>query len=218
MIIYGLSMQGKKEEVPNDVAEWLVSRMEKYPNIDFKVDHDEMISLDPKQRDEMLKQIKKFSRIFHLEHKTNGEKGVIAVVFPYQNEIWRVKITGGLDDHGNMVGRGDPEFNEKIKRPLPPELRNEIAGLTDEKNVERIQLGGKEGPMAKVREEDEPLLDEPKEFVPLPADMRWTSEVSMSGEQFNDLLSDPQTKERIKQALYEKDWDTLRELRNRKMH
>jgi hypothetical protein len=218
MIIYGISMQGKKEEIPTEVAEWLIRRMEKYPNVDFKIDQDEMIGLDPKQREQMLEQMKKFSRIFHPEHKTSGEKGVLAVVFPYKNEIWRVKITGGLDDNGNIIGRSDPEFNEKIKRGLPAELRNEIAGLIEEKNVEKIQLGEKEGPMAKVREEDEPLLSEPAEFIPFPSDMRWTSEVSMSGEQFNDLMEDPETKEQTKKALYEKDWDTLRELRNSKMH
>ena len=218
MIIYGHTMQGKKEEVPDDIAKWLIGRIEKYPNVDFTIDYDEMIGLDPKQREDLLEQMKKFSRIFLPEHKTAGEKGVQTVVFPYQSEIWRVKITGGLDEHGNIIGRSDPEINEKLKRGLTAGLRNKIAGLTEEEHVEKIMLDGKEGPPAKVREVDEPLRNRPNELVPFPSDMRWTSELSMSGEQFNDLMQDPGVRERAKEALYEKDWDALRELRNKKMN
>jgi hypothetical protein len=211
-------MEGQKEEVPTDVAKWLINRMEKYPTVDFTIDRDEMMGLDPQQQEQLAEQMKKFSRIFLPEHKTSGEKGVLTVIFPYQNEIWRIKITGGLDAEGNIIGRSDPEINEKLKSPLPPKLRNEIAGLTEEKNIEQIQLEDKEGPMAKVREESEPLLNEPGEFVPFPAEMIWTSKISIHGEQFNDLTKDPEIREQTKQALYEKDWDKLRKIRNDKMH
>lgn len=51
----------------------------------------------------------------------SGEKGILTGVFPYKREIWRVKITGGLD---------------------------------------------KDGPPAKVRENDEPLLNKPNTITP----------------------------------------------------
>ncbi|MBI5135467.1 hypothetical protein HZA86_04530 [Candidatus Uhrbacteria bacterium] len=217
MLIYGITMQGKKEEVPSDVAAWLVDRMKKYPTVDFTIDRDEMTRLSPQHREQTAELMKKFSRFFYPEHKTRGENGVLIVVFPYQNEIWSVRITGGLDGEGNIIGRSDPEINTKLKRPLPAQLRNDIAGLTEEKNIEQVQVGGNEGFRAKVRREDEPLLSEPREFFPLPAELKWLSEMTMSGEQFNNLMSSPEKKERVVKALYEKDWGALRKLRGEEL-
>ena len=38
MIVYGLTMQGKSEEIPKEVATWVFDRESKYPNIEFVID------------------------------------------------------------------------------------------------------------------------------------------------------------------------------------
>jgi hypothetical protein len=218
MIIYGTSMQDRNEEIPKDVAEWLINKIEKYPNVDFMINHDEMIGLDNALRGQLAELMKGFSRIFIPERKTHGKNGVRTVVFPYTNEIWRITITGGLDADGNIIGRSDPEISAKIKRNLPPELRNEIAGLDEIHTIDEIQLDGRGALFAKAREEGEPLMNKPEELIPFPYDIKWTSEVNMTGEQFTNLMQDPETREQTRKAIEEKDWDSLRELRNRKMH
>ncbi|MFH1559769.1 MAG: hypothetical protein ABIC19_04660 [Patescibacteria group bacterium] len=195
-------MQGKAEEVPKEVATWLLERNSRYPNIDFTVD---CWDPHPSQIEEFETTARKYSRLYSLNASLHG---VLLVIFPYLRQSWNVKIVGGLDDKENIADRAKVE---NIK-PLSVQLRAEIAGLPKLEELEQISdemigLARKKG--------DEPL-EKAIEMTPLPSDLRWTSEVSMSGEEFNELLSDPMTKKEAERAIWEKDWETLKRLKEQR--
>ncbi len=68
MIVYGLTMQGKNDEVPVEVAAWLLERNSKYQNsIDFQVDVNPVRPEDAPQYNPLPKSI----------FKSLGEESVV---------------------------------------------------------------------------------------------------------------------------------------------
>jgi len=203
MIVYGLTMQEKPEVVPDEVAVWLLERNDRYPNIEFNINCSEPTS--PEQVEEYKLGVR-YSRLYHMR----GPAGhVMSVTFPYANQSWNIRIVGGLTKDGKIANLGKDEDTTG----LTAQLRQEIAGLPD--NTEKVHRS-EDGwvtlgtPVAA----DEPSRKEPVEFIPLPADGRWTSELTMSGAEILDLVEGPVTerKEALVQAISEKDWETARRL------
>ncbi len=195
MIVYGLTMQGKKEEFPVKVVAWLLERNSLYLNtIDFTVDVHEV---SPEQAEEYKPIAQKYFQIFGLK---NPGFGILHVSFLYGTESWSVKIVGGLDKEGNLADRS----NQEVAMSLGAGRRAEIADF--DAKAEKIS----ENSFGLLRQPANPLKDKPKEMVSLPPDSRWTSEVSMTGAELGSLLSDPQTKEQAGHAIWQKDWQTLK--------
>jgi len=201
MIVYGLTMQGKQEAAPEEVATWLLERNSRYPNIDFTVECSE---LNPSEKTKWRDEAVKYSRIFVKDEFMHW--GISEVIFPYLSQIWEVRITGLIDDQGEILNPESPEYMGGHK--LPPKLRLEIAGVPEPELVKMY-----DHKLGLPRKKHEPVLEEPKVMIPLPHGLRWTSEVSMSGEEFNKLLSDPRTKEEAERAIWNKDWETLKRLK-----
>lgn len=212
MIVYGLTMQGKPEGVPKEVAAWLIERNSRYPNIDFTVDCRDS---HPSEVEEFESAARKYSRIYYLTapFSAGNVLNVLSIIFPYLKQIWIIKIVGGLDSEGKIADRTKTE----VIKPLPVQLRAEIAGLPTipglplPSEMERLN---KENVVI-IRRKDEPPLEKPTEMIPLPSDFRWTSEVTMSGEELSNLpklLSNPQTRDEILRAYSEKDWETFKRL------
>jgi len=197
MIVYGLTMQEKPEQVPKEVATWLLERNSRYPNVDFTV---ECRDPHPSQVEEFVSMARKWSRVFSYSPPYYG---IGAVSFLYLMQCWNVRIIGGLDEEGNIADRSKVEDIQPFSR----ELRAEIAGLPPD--FERVG----EGMIGIPRQDDDAPLEKPTEMISLPPDLRWTSDVSMSGEEFNKLLNDPQTKTEAERAIWEKDWEALKRLK-----
>jgi hypothetical protein len=205
MIIYGLTMQEKPEAVPKEVAEWLRDSIARYPNIDFEIDVHE-ISAGGKAEYEAA--IQKYVRAYDYAQK--GGFGVTTVTFLYAPESWTVRIVGGKDKDGNIISR---DANAET-HPLGAKLRAEIAGISNGSGLLPALVPLSDETVAMPRN-GEPILERP-EMIPFSSDGRMTSEVSMSGGEFADLLNDPTTKEEAMRAIWAKDWPTIRRLRDQK--
>lgn len=223
MITYGFTMQGRPDMVPDEVAVWLLERNNRYPNVEFVVDCDEPSA----QQVEEYKKASRYSRLF------SGPVGSVRYVsFPYQNQSWRVKIAGGLTNNGKIADLTKLSKEETWDTMMfSKKLRCEIAGLPE--NAETI-FEGKSGWTKGIPLGDtEPSRTKPLEFIPLSADGRYTSELTIapvpasghsgsqwksghtiSHEEFLDVVEGPETgrKKAIMEALSMKDWETARNL------
>ena len=210
MYIFGISMQNREPRVPKEVAEWIKERMEKYPpDVDFELNYAGLEAYTPEQRQQYQELVKKYSRFY----KMRGI-GVMAVTFPYLNESWSVKIIMGADKEGQFLDPNDSYWGDKYDVKRTDELRREIAGLPAEDQMESVM----ESNMGEKRREGNPALEMPREYVEFLPEMEKTSEVQMTGEQFAELANDPKTSEEFGRAIMEKDWETLKKLKSRKIH
>lgn len=198
MIVYGLSMKGRPEEVPSEIAPWLFERNTRYPAIDFTLECSEA---HPEQAEEFAGIARQYSQLFGFSRFG----GVSSVTFPYLNEMWHVRIVGGLDPDKNIV---NSSFKGEIM-PLGDILRNEIAGYSPDKGAVRLSEEGVGIPRA----QNEPVSVKPTSMVPFPSDLRWTSEVSMSGKEFGELLTNPKTQSEAEKAIWAKDWKAMERLK-----
>lgn len=212
MIVYGLTMQGKLEAVPKEVATWLIERNSRYPNIDFIVD---CWDPHPSQKAEFESAALKYSRLYLF----NGPLGGVGqVLFPYLSQSWNVKIVGGLDKKGEIADKSGHNYLENFGSPLPVALRAEIVAFPDSSMLEKVS----DKVMAVPRKENELALNAPEKLVLLPSDFRWTSEFSLSGEEIEKfaqhagLLLEPDIQKEAERALRAKDWETLKRLQSRK--
>ena len=152
MIVYGLTMQEKPEQVPKEVATWLLERNSRYPNVDFTV---ECRDPHPSQVEEFVSMARKWSRVFSY---SPPDYGIGAVSFLYLMQCWNVRIIGGLDEEGNIADRSKVEDIQPFSR----ELRAEIAGLPPD--FERVG----EGMIGIPRQDDDAPLEKPTEMISLP--------------------------------------------------
>ena len=197
MIVYGLTMQAKTEEVPVELAAWLLERNTRYLNtIEFKVDVYEVPVVDAAQYQPVAE---KYSQLFA---RRNSTSGISDVSFLFKTQTWTVRIIGGSNADGTLADR-----NEQTTLPLSAAQRAEIAGLdTNAEQVNELVFGI-------LRKSAEPLKERPTEMMALPADGRWTSEVSMSGAELKGLMGDPNIRDLAAQAIWQKDWDTIKRLK-----
>ncbi len=210
MFIYGLSMQGLEPKIPKEVADWIKERMVKYPlEVDFELNHSSIDTYTPENREQYQNLVRQYERFYNLRGP-----GVMAVTFPYLNESWYVKIMVGVDKEGKILDPNDPNYMEKYDGKRTNELRNEIAGLPSEDKIEKLQ----EGTVGEKRKEGDAALELPREYEEFFPDLEKTSEVTMSGEQYAELAKDPVVKKEFNRAISENDWETLRKLKNRKIH
>ncbi len=89
MISFGITMQDAPNELPAEVAIWLLERAERYPDVEFKVDYwdipDEEVDFNNKLR-------LRFSRLIELR----GWGAPLTVRFVYPKQSWFVRIIGDL--------------------------------------------------------------------------------------------------------------------------
>lgn len=201
MIVYGLNMQGKKDEVPVEVAKWLLERNPSYLNtIEFQINAD---PVRPEHAAQYEPIAQKYSRLFS---HTAPMGGILSVTFPYRTEIWHVRIVGGTNADGEITDR----TQLATVKPLSAKQRAEIAGW----NPIAEEMEGKNTGF--LRQADDPLKDHPTAMVALPADLRWTSELWLTGQELSDLLTDPKIGNQVGLAISTKDWATLRRLADEK--
>lgn len=199
MIVYGTSLQNKPEEAPQEVAAWLLERVTRYPNIEFKVD-----CWEPhhSEAEAMAEQARLFSRLFACHAPRQGAS---VVMFPYLRQRWHVKIIGATDRQGNIIDHRAVETGGDLL-PLSASLRAEIAGMPgDAQHIGEKMYGI-------PRQPGDQVYDLPEQMVPLSPDWRWTSALSLTGEQFNNLLNEPEIKDDVQRALAAKDWGALKRL------
>ncbi len=213
MIIYGLRMQGKSNLVPKEVAEWLVERNSRYPKIDFEIN---CLEPHPSEKEKLESTARKYSKIYGFNAPL---RGVGAVSFPYLSQYWVVRVIGGLDKKGEIADKNDPNYLDNFGGPLPVSLRAEIVALPDLSTLEKIE----DKAMGVLRKENEPVLKEPKEFIPLIPDGRYTSELSISGADFEPFVEfvplleseDTNIREEALRLYYKKDWEALKRLKDK---
>lgn len=204
MVILGLTMQNRDKTVPQEVAEWLKARREKYPLVEFQVD---VMKTEGMAGYRELSE--KYQRFYSMQ-SSGPVKGCGNVVFPYGRESWHVKIMGLVDEEGKIV---DASLAEKGKyRSLPAEFRNAIAGIPLE-NVSET-----EGGIGEVREADNPLRDAPGEMVEIPWDFRRESEVTMSAMDFGEIMDDSKTRKEATDAFVRKGWEGFGEFVKKRSH
>jgi len=134
--------------------------------------------------------------------------GLSGVNFPYPGQNWSIRIIGGVDKDGNIV-----DVNaEKSAGGFSPELRREISGIPE--NVELVSQESEWWATVGVPFKSDEAPITPTEYVPLDADGRWTSELTMSPDEILDVVDGPRTerKEALVKAISEKDWETARRL------
>jgi hypothetical protein len=209
MIIFGLGMQGKKDAVPKEVFEWLKKQNEKYPNVQFEINLS--VPSTEEQQTEFKKMASQYACVFIKDPQY--VHGIRDVLFPYISEAWRVTIIGLENEKGEVLNPGSEEYEKG--RALSPELRFEISGMPALESMESYS----EYVLGFPRKKDEPVLEKSAEMIPLEPDGgRWTSEVSMTGQKFNELLNDKKTGRKTEAAIYNKDWEALKHLKMRSMH
>lgn len=161
MYIPGLTMQDRDPKIPTEVAEWIKERMDKYPQgVDFELNYIGIEKHTIEQRQQYQEFVKKYSRFY-----TMRGIGVMSVTFPYFNESWNVKILVGADKEGNILNMDNAEvYNKNYDIQRTNQLRNEIAGLPGEDQIEKIQ----DAVVGQKRQHNEPFLEVPKEYVEFP--------------------------------------------------
>lgn len=212
MITYGLRMQERADAIPKDVAEWLKERNALYPNINFHVNCWEPSS---SEKTEWEENARKYSRIFVKDGGFGW--GISDVFFPYLDQVWAIKIIGLANEKGEILHPENSEYENGVS--LPPHLRFEIAGVPPVEMLEKFNHS-----LGLPRKENEPVLKEPKEFVLFTPDGRWTSELLISGADFEPFVEfapllkdeDPNIREEALRLYYKKDWKSLRRLKERR--
>jgi len=214
MITYGLRMQERPDAVPKEVAVWLAERNLRYPKINFTVDCHEPHS---SQKEEFASMARQYSRlyIFWKGFVSTRVSDVNIVVFPYLSEQWTIKIVGGINEKKEIA---DLTIDE-VRRSLPASVRAEIAGLPVVADLPPDMEKVNENCVGILRQKEDMPLDKPTEMIPLSADGRYASELSLSGEELNHLtefaplLENPATREEATNLFYKKDWETLKRLK-----
>ena len=149
-------MQNREPKIPKEIAEWIRERMAKYPpDVDFQIDYTTTEQHPLEQREQYQELVKKYSRLYFMRGT-----GVMSVNFLYLNESWYVKIMLGVDKDGKILAENDPLYNGKFDHQRTNQLRNEIAGLPAEDKTEKIQ----ESTLGEKRDENNPVLETPKEY------------------------------------------------------
>jgi hypothetical protein len=207
MISYGLTMQDKPHEVPEELAKWILERNARYPNVEFKIDCLDRDRSHVDTNESTTKELVVFYGISGL--------GVTTVTFSYPTQSWSVRTIGGVDSAGNIVSA---YADVESVGPLPRDLRAEIAGLPKKTKVVSKRPGSTVVVMDSKENPGTPS-ETPLRMVPLTADVLWTSELSLSGgefeylTEFEPLLYNPATREEAIRLFYKKDWEALRRLK-----
>ena len=202
MISLGTSLQ-HTEEIPVEVAEWLRERNEKYPGVNFKVDKWEVRDVDAEQEAKGMRAIReKYAKSYSFKMG-----GTFFVNFLYGQESWMVHIIGAVNDAGEIRNTFTiPEGEEgRAFHPLPPQLRNEIAGLVREQ-AERVDTKSsmeKEVVMyAEPRTEATPFRERPETLGRTEYDARYTAAMRFeSGKAFQETLDDPERRQALADYL-----------------
>jgi len=196
MIILGLQLQNT-DKVPEKIAAWVEERNEAFPDIKFEINKYTPPAEEIGREGRTL--VKDYQRSFSGSgsYGDSAKSGVLFVSFFYGKEIWSVKITGGINENRDIRNMFTLPEGEKIVRPLPPELRNKIAGFEAE-NYRRLEIKGQPERGVKdsvvyveVRSHENPLTDHAEHLREINWEARQTSTLSMTGSELGEMMQDP---------------------------
>jgi hypothetical protein len=185
MINFGITLQDRPNELPLEVALWLLERNEKYPDVQFKVDFFDIGGMPdgyPEKHEALRLQ---FSQLIHM--RANNDP--LTVVFMYPGQNWSMRIIGNLTPEERREIAQIPEDVVEIPRDEPGNPTMGVPFRSDERPVEDI------------------------EFVPVEPDMHMTG-FAVSAAEFQDIVLGERTerKEAIMQAMSEKNWEKAKGL------
>lgn len=185
MINFGITLQDRPNELPLEVAVWLLERNEKYPDVQFKVDFFDIRGLPdnyPGKHEALRLQ---FAQLIHM--RANNDPLTVTFMYPGQN--WGIRIIGNLT----------------------PEERRKIADMPDD--VMEVHRDERGNPTMGVPFKSNENPPEGIELVSVEPDMHMTGFV-VSAAEFQDIVLGERTerKEAIMQAMTEKNWEKAKEL------
>lgn len=109
MISFGLTMQDRANELPAEVAIWLLERNDRYPGVDFRVEYWDVHDDDV---EEHTKKWQRFSRLLRLR----GRNEPLMICFMYPRQKWGVRIIALLTPEKRREIAQMPEYAEEISR------------------------------------------------------------------------------------------------------
>ena len=195
MISLDINIQDR-EEVPAEIADWVAPRNASFPGVDFRIGRSTPVIKEQEQEQREL--ATNYAITFHGFGEEGGDSvksGVLTVSFQYGSESWYVRIIGGVTESGEYKAMANSAPGE-IKKPLPAEVRNEIAGFKPEQ-LSRFIIEGKEDRgtkdaviYGKKRTADNPLIDRPEALKLVEWEARMTSALSMTGAELDEMAKD----------------------------
>ncbi len=91
MIVFGALLEGAARQVPKEVAEWVLERNQKYPNVTFLVERFLTHPTEQVKHEPLM-------RMYRRSYVGLGTKiGVSQVLFFYLTEQWGVRMIGSLE-------------------------------------------------------------------------------------------------------------------------
>lgn len=185
MINFGITLQDQANELPAEVAVWLLERNDCYPDVEFKVDY---WDIHDDEADEHEKLRQRFSRMIQLR----GGAAPLTVTFMYPKQNWHVRIIGNLT------------AMERVEIAQMPKA-------TDYEEVSRNEVGQLTAVGIPLKSDEVP--NDCLEFVPVEPHIYMTG-LTMSGAELLDIVHGSRTerKDAIVKAMSEKNWDEAKEL------
>lgn len=199
MITLGSSLQNT-DEIPTEIAAWIVERDHLFPDVNFIVEKYEIRDVDKPAEENGHRAIReKFVKVFYPRFKITDLKkfGVLQVSYLFGQETWTVRIVGGITKEGKVRHSLNIKEGEEIIG-LTPEMRDQIAGFRPEdyELQEHVSIQGDQKEhhffYGERRTEKTPLIEYPLEKVSVEWDFRKTAVLSMSGKEFKEACKDPE--------------------------
>ena len=208
MIALGLQLQDTNK-VPEKIAEWVEERNRAFPDVKFEINKYTPPTEEMRQEDRAFAQEYQLSFAGFGAHGDSARTGVLSVVFPYGEEAWGVKITGGINENSEIRNMFALPEGEAIVGPLPPELRNQIAGF-DPARHQRLEIKGRPERgttdhvvYVEIRSPENRLRDHGENLREINWEVRQTSTLSMTGSELGEMVKDPEKVEIASSMLRE---------------
>ena len=206
MIVLGLALQNSTL-VPEAIAAWVEERNRAFPSVKFEIN----------KQTPTTKEVREEGRTFATDYQRvlsglsgdAAKMGVLYVSFLYGEEAWCVKITGGINEDGEIRNMFTLPEGEKIVGPLPPDLRNKIVEFVPG-NYQRLEVKGRSERgtqdsvvYAEVRLPENPLTDHAEDLREVAWEARQESTLSATGSELGEMMSDPKRVEIASSMLQE---------------
>lgn len=207
MISFNTGIQHLEDKrIPKIVYDWVTERERFYPNVDFRINCSPFGNQVRSEKD--LELSKKYSMFFILDSFFS----VKSISFPFLDASWSVRIIGLMDRDGKTVHPTDPRYGTSETVPLGS-MRNVIAGITERKDIERVEDITDLKVLGKLREIGEALVNYSEKLEELKPNYVMTSQFSTTGAELSEMINNQKIGEQVVDALNEKDYDRLKDLK-----